>query len=165
VPEQETVERARRDKEAGKAPTTQAGEFVHEEIRHVRSGKHGARSTKQAIAIGLSKARRAGVKLRPPTRGKKKTRQSAARAYRAGQKRRSRRPSGTRSRAISGALKREGRRAATPAALARQARTSARRRTATQRSSAARRAASTKGPARRSAAARKAARTRAKRSR
>src|SRR2546425_6092307 len=98
MPEQETVERAKRDRTAGKAPTTQAGEFVHEEIRHVRLGKHGARSTKQAIAIGLSKARRAGVPLKPPKRGKRKTRQSAARAYRAGQSRRSRRPSATRSR-------------------------------------------------------------------
>jgi hypothetical protein len=163
MPEQETLERAERDKEEGKAPSTQAGEFVREEMHHVREGKHGARSTKQAIAIGLSKARRAGVPLRPPTRGKKKTRQSAARAYKAGQSGRSRRPSARRSRAISQALKREGRGAATPAALARQARTSARRRTATQRSAAARRAARTKGPARRSAAARKAARTRARR--
>jgi hypothetical protein len=163
MPEQETVERAKADRKAGKAPTTQAGEFVHEEMRHVRRGKHGARSTKQAIAIGLSKARRAGVPLKPPKRGKKKTRQSAARAYRAGQSRRSRRPSATRSRAISGALRREGRSAAGRRALARQARSSARRRTASQRSAAARRAARTKGPAERSAAARKAARTRARR--
>jgi hypothetical protein len=63
MPEKRTLDRARADKRAGKAPSTQAGEFVHEEIEHVREGKHGARSTKQAIAIGLSKARRAGVKL------------------------------------------------------------------------------------------------------
>src|SRR5947207_9280944 len=69
MPEKETLERAEKDKEEGKAPSTQAGEFVHEEIEHVREGKHGARSTKQAIAIGLSKARRAGVKLPPPKQG------------------------------------------------------------------------------------------------
>src|SRR5712692_8072182 len=70
MPEKETIERARKDRREGKAPTTQAGEFVHEEIEHIREGKHGARSTKQAIAIGLSKARRAGVKLSPPRKGK-----------------------------------------------------------------------------------------------
>ena len=66
MPEKETLERAREDAREGKAPSTQAGEFVREEMHHVREGKHGARSTKQAIAIGLSKARRAGVKLPPP---------------------------------------------------------------------------------------------------
>ena len=69
MPERQTLERARRDKREGKSPSTQAGEFVHEEIEHIREGKHGARSTKQAIAIGLSKARRAGVKLAPPQKG------------------------------------------------------------------------------------------------
>jgi hypothetical protein len=84
MPERETLERARRDKRAGKAPTTQAGEFVREEIHHVREGKHGARSTKQAIAIGLSKARRAGVTLPPPpASAKARTRKSAASATRA----------------------------------------------------------------------------------
>ena len=78
MPEKQTLERARRDKREGKAPTTQAGEFVREEIHHVREGKHGARSAKQAIAIGLSKARRAGVDLPPPSGGKKSTRRSAA---------------------------------------------------------------------------------------
>src|SRR5262245_26887466 len=83
MPEKKTIERARRDKRQGKAPSTQAGEFVHEEIEHVREGKHGARSTKQAIAIGLSKARRAGVKLKPPAKGKAsmRTRKQAARDY------------------------------------------------------------------------------------
>jgi hypothetical protein len=87
MPEQKTVKRARKAKREGKAPTTQAGEFVREEMEHVRKGKHGARSTKQAIAIGLSKARRAGVKLKPPKRGQtsERTRKSAQRAYRAGQ--------------------------------------------------------------------------------
>ena len=163
MPEQETLKRAEEDKEEGKSSSTQAGEFVREEMHHIREGKHGARSTKQAIAIGLSKARKAGVDLPPPKGGKKKTRESAARAYAQGQSGRSRRPSAKRSRATSRALRREGRQAATPRALARQARTSARRRTATQRSSAARRAAATKGPKGRSAAARKAARTRARR--
>src|SRR5256886_5041682 len=81
MPEEETIERAREDKEEGKAPSTQAGEFVREEMEHIREGKHGARSTKQAIAIGLSKARRAGVKLPPPKKGKatKRTRQQAKR--------------------------------------------------------------------------------------
>src|SRR5918996_956977 len=113
MPEKATVERARRDKRAGKAPTTQAGEFVREEMHHVREGKHGARSTKQAIAIGLSKARRAGVKLpRPPASSKKRTKESAEYAARAGRRGR-KRPSPTRSRAIRRALKREARGAAT----------------------------------------------------
>lgn len=87
MPEKETLRRARKDKAEGKAPSTQAGEFVHEEIKHVRKGKHGAKSAKQAIAIGLSKARRAGVKLPPPPKGRapKETRESAARALRKGQ--------------------------------------------------------------------------------
>src|SRR6266849_8885746 len=88
MPEKETIERARQDKSEGKSPSTQAGEFVREEIHHIREGKHGARSTKQAIAIGLSKARRAGVNLPPPAKGKtsEKTRRSAAHAYAEGQK-------------------------------------------------------------------------------
>src|ERR687889_1968776 len=87
MPERQTLERARKAKREGKAPTTQAGEFVREEIEHVREGKHGARSTRQAIAIGLSKARRAGVKLPPPRKeqASASTRKNAARAYRAGQ--------------------------------------------------------------------------------
>src|SRR2546425_13231009 len=102
MPEQETVERAKRDRTAGKAPSPQAGEFVHEEIRHVRQGKHGARSAKQAIAIGLSKARRAGVKLQPPQEGKStaRTRTQAARDYKKGQKSSGRAASPRRSRAI-----------------------------------------------------------------
>src|SRR5437660_4818468 len=99
MPERKTIERARKAKRQGKAPTTQAGEFIREEFEHIRAGKHGARSTKQAIAIGLSKARRAGVKLPPPKKGEasEKTRQSAARAYRQGQARPNRKPSRTRS--------------------------------------------------------------------
>lgn len=130
MPEKETLERARRAKRQGKAPTTQAGEFVREEMEHIREGKHGARSTKQAIAIGLSKARRAGVKLKPPRKGQtsKRTRESAERAYRTGQSHSRRKPSAKRSRAVKRALKREPRRAASRTALSRQARSAARRR-------------------------------------
>jgi hypothetical protein len=165
MPEKETIERARQDAREGKAPTTQAGEFVREEMHHIREGKHGARSTKQAIAIGLSKARRAGVKLPPPKKGatSEKTRRSAEQAYRKGQSSTRKRPSAKRSRAIRGVLKREGRSAASRRALASQARSAARRRTATSRSAAAKKAARTKGSGGRSAAARKAARTRARR--
>ena len=130
MPERKTIERARKAKREGKAPTTQAGEFVREEIEHVRQGKHGARSTKQAIAIGLSKARRSGVKLKPPKRDQasERTRKSAERAYRAGQSDRPRKPSAKRSRATSRALKREPRRAASRKALSKQARSAATRR-------------------------------------
>jgi hypothetical protein len=164
MPEKATVERARKAKREGKAPTTQAGEFVREEIHHVREGKHGARSAKQAIAIGLSKARRAGVKLPPPERGEatEKTRKSAARAYRAGQRDDDKRASPKRSRAIKSALKRESRSSASRQALAKQAKTAAKKRGAASRSAAARKAVRTKGPAERSAAARKAAATRAR---
>ena len=163
MPDKKTLERAAQDKREGKAPTTQAGEFVREEIEHIREGKHGARSTKQAVAIGLSKARRAGVKLPPPKKGtvSEKTRRGAELAEAAGQ-RGKKSVSPKRSRAIVGALKREGRAAASKPALARQARTAARKRTATERSAAAQKAVRTKGPAERSAAAKKGARTRAR---
>lgn len=163
MPERKTLERAVQDKREGKAPTTQAGEFVREEIEHIREGKHGARSTKQAIAIGLSKARRAGVKLAPPKKGtvSEKTRRGAELAEKSGQRGR-KSASPTRSRAIVGALKREGRAAASKPALAKQARTAARKRTAGERSAAAQKAVRTKGPAQRSAAAKKGARTRAR---
>jgi len=149
MPESDTLERARQDEQQGKAPSTQAGEFVREEMHHIREGKHGARSAKQAIAIGLSKARRAGVKLPPPRKGQTsaKTRKSAASAYRKGQ--RGERVSSRRSQARSKALRHEGRQAASHQALSRQARSAARKR----------------GPASRSAAARRAARTRAQHSR
>jgi len=163
MPEQQTLKRARADKRAGKAPTSQAGEFVREEIHHVREGKHGARSTKQAIAIGLAKARRAGVKLpRPPARAKATTKRSAASAARAG-KQRSKRPAPRRSRATLAALKREGRSAASRQALARQAKSAARRRSPAARRAAAQRAVRTKGPQVRRAAARRAAKTRKRR--
>ena len=130
MPEKKTLERARQAKREGKSPTTQAGEFVREEIHHVREGKHGARSAKQAIAIGLSKARRAGVKLEPPRRGQAsaRTRKSAASAYRAGQSGRRRKPSPGRSRAATRVLKREPKRAASRQALSKQARSAAARR-------------------------------------
>jgi hypothetical protein len=138
------LKRARADKRAGKAPTTQAGEFVREEIHHVREGKHGARSTKQAIAIGLSKARRAGVKLpRPRSSAKASTKQAAKYATRAATRGR-KQPSPRRSRAVRTALKHEGRRAASSQALSRQARSAARRRSHAARSAAARKAARTR---------------------
>jgi hypothetical protein len=164
MPEKETVERARKAQQKGKSGSTQAGEFVREEMHHIREGKHGARSTKQAIAIGLWKARRAGVDLPPPEKGtvSEKTRRSAKRAYQAGQRRKPK-ASRRRSRATELALKREPRNAASKKALSRQARSAARKRTRTERSASARRAAQTKGRRGRSAAARKAARTRARR--
>jgi Family of unknown function (DUF6496) len=145
MPEKEKLERAREDAEEGKSPSTQAGEFVREEIHHVREGKHGARSAKQAIAIGLSKARRAGVKLTPPKKGtaSARTRRQAKRDLAKGRKRTGR-PSARRSRAAERALKKEGRSAASPRALANQARRTARRRTSAQRSAAARKAARTR---------------------
>src|SRR5215470_7943801 len=162
MPEQETLRRAREDEREGKAPSTQAGEFVREEMHHIREGKHGARSPQQAIAIGLSKARRAGVRLRAPRKGRAsaRTRRNAKLALRRGRSRR--KTSVRRSRAIQGALRREGRSAASRPALARQARSASRRRGARARSAAANRAVRTKGPRARSAAARKAARTRAR---
>jgi hypothetical protein len=128
MPEKETVERARRKRREGKAPSTQAGEFVREEIHHIREGKHGARSAKQAIAIGLSKARRAGVPLKPPTTGKRSTKRKAQQDARRGRSAARRRPSPKRARAMLQKLKREGRQAASHRALSRQARTAARRR-------------------------------------
>ena len=130
MPEKETVERAQKDAREGKSPSTQAGEFVREEMHHVREGKHGARSTKQAIAIGLSKARRAGVKLQAPRKGKvsARTRKQAGRNYRKGQSHPAGKPSARRSRATSGALKKEGHNAASRQSLSKQARNSASKR-------------------------------------
>jgi len=164
MPEKRTIERAEQDRREGKSPSTQAGEFVREEMDHIREGKHGARSTKQAIAIGLSKARRAGVKLATPKRGtvSERTRQSAARDAKAA-KRRKAPHSRKRAQATLKALRREGHQAASKRSLATQARGAARRRSAADRSAAAQKAARTKGSTARSAAARKAARTRARR--
>ena len=167
MPEKKTIERARKAKRQGKAPSTQAGEFVRETMEHIRAGKHGARSTKQAIAIGLSKARRAGVKLPPPKKGKtsEKTRHSAERAYRQGQSGHHEKTNPRRSAAITTALRREGHQAASKTALSHQAQAQARHRSPGQRSEIARKAARTRlahqTHAERSAIARKAARTRA----
>ena len=164
MPERRVIERARNDKRAGKAPTTQAGEFVREEIKRIRQGVHGARSPEQAIAIGLSKARRAGVALRAPRKGvvKERTRRKAEYDYEVGQHERSphRRPRV--SRAVSKALKHEPRSSVSPQALSRHAKRAASNRSAASRSAAAQKAMRTKGSAGRSAAARKAARTRAR---
>jgi Family of unknown function (DUF6496) len=132
VPEKKTIERARQDAREGKAPSTQAGEFVREEIEHIREGKHGARSTKQAIAIGLSKARRAGVKLPPPKEGQasETTRTQAKRDLRKGQSHTATKTSAKRSRATTNALKREGRSAASPKALSKQGKQAAAKRRA-----------------------------------
>jgi hypothetical protein len=167
MPERRTMQKARKDKRAGKSTTTQAGEFVHEEIRKVRRGQHGARSPQQAVAIGLSKARRAGVPLRPPRKGKAKasTRRSAGYAYEAGQGKRKTRRRPRVSRAVSQVLKREPRSTTSRAALSKQARRAASRRSATARSAAASKASKTKGARGRSAAAKKAGRTRARRRR
>ena len=169
MPEKKTLERAQEDLREGKGASTAAGEFVWEEMHHIREGKHGARSAKQAIAIGLSKARRAGVPLKPPAKGQasSRTRASATRAYEAGRGRRKPRASSPkRSRAIRRVMKSEGRSAASRSSLSRQAKTSARRRRGTHRSP---RAAAKRGAATRKRmgithkAARKAARTRQRR--
>jgi hypothetical protein len=166
MPEKETIRRAARDKRQGKSASTQAGEFVREEIHHVREGKHGARSTKQAIAIGLAKARRQGVKLPAEKKGeapaatRRKEKQDLA-AGRHPKKSVSRK----RSRATREALNHEGHSAASRSALSRQAKTAAKQRTASDRSAAAKKASRTKGPAKRHAAAKKAARTRARHAR
>jgi len=148
MPERKTLERAARDKREGKSPSTQAGEFVREEMDHIREGKHGARSAKQAIAIGLSKARRAGVALKPPKRGTTSaaTRHSAQlvteRSHSGAQ------PNPTRSQASERALRREGSTAASKTALARQTRASARKRGHADLSMAAKKAARTRSRSR-----------------
>lgn len=130
MPEKKTIERAREDAREGKAPTTQAGEFVREEMEHIRQGKHGARSAKQAIAIGLSKARRAGVKLPPPEPGQtsEATRKQAKRDLKRAATKKVAKPSPKRSRAVTKALKREGHSAASRQALSKQAKQAARKR-------------------------------------
>jgi hypothetical protein len=165
MPRKATIRKARRDKRAGKSPSTQAGEFVREQIDKIRHGEHGARSPQQAIAIGLSEARRAGVDLPPPRKGRTKagTRRSAEYAYEAGQGRRKTRRRPRVSRAVKDVLKREPRSSALRGALSQQAKRAASRRSAASRTAAARKAARTKGAKGRSAAAKKAARTRARR--
>src|SRR5262244_2802335 len=145
MPERKTIERAHEDAREGKSPSTQAGEFVREEMHHVREGKHGASSPQQAIAIGLSKARRAGVKLGPPKRGRSsaKIRKQAERDLAKGRSH-GRRVSSTRSRATTNALKRERHSSASHSALSRQTRGAARRRGRASRHSAAMKAVRTK---------------------
>jgi hypothetical protein len=164
MPEKETLKRARKDKRQGKAASTQAGEFIREEFHHIREGKHGARSPQQAIAIGLSKARRSGVKLRPPRRGRasEATREHAERDVRHGQSQSHHKPSERRSRAVRGALKREGSSAGSHRAISAQSHRAARRRSPAERHRSAVKAAHTRTRALRSRSARKAARTRAR---
>ncbi len=164
MPDKETIERAQEDEREGKSPSTQAGEFVREEMHHIREGKHGAASTKQAIAIGLSKARRAGVQLDAPKQGStsSETRKKAQQDLRKGASGRKTTPSRTRSRATSQALKKEGHSAASKKSLSRQARTAARARGASSRHEAAMKAVRTKGAGGRSQAAKKAAGTRSR---
>ena len=144
MPDKETLERAEEDKREGKSPSTQAGEFVREEIEHVREHKHGARSAKQVIAIGLSKARRAGVKLPPPKNASKETRDQAARETRKAKSAGKTKTSAKRSRAASRKLKREGHSAASKLALSRHARSAAAKRSSASRSRSARKAAATR---------------------
>ena len=144
MPEKETLERARKDKREGKAASTQAGEFVREEIEHIREGKHGARSTKQAIAIGLSKARRAGVDLPPSKGSSEETKEQAERDLEKGAAGGTKKTSAKRSRATRTALKRESRSVATKRALSKQARSASKRRSAADRSRAAKKAARTR---------------------
>ena len=162
MPEESTIERAEEDKREGKSPSRQAGEFVREEMDHIREGKHGARSPQQAIAIGLSKARRAGVKLPPPKKGrvKESTRQSAEREYRKGQAHARKKTPKRISRIREEVLKREPRSSASHSALSKQAKRAAQARGKASLKAAARKAVRTKGPQVLKAEARKAARTR-----
>jgi hypothetical protein len=171
MPEQKTINRAHADKRAGKSSSTQAGEFVKEQIDKVRAGKHGVRSARQAIAIGLSEARRAGVAVKSPRKGaaSEATRKKAEKDNAAGQRKSATRKSASsestakRSRAATQALKRESTAGASRTALSKQTKEAAARRPVASRSAAAKKAAATKGAAGRSAAARKAAHTRASR--
>jgi hypothetical protein len=142
MPDQETIERAREDAREGKSPSTQAGEFVREEIHHVREGKHGARSPQQAIAIGLSKARRAGVKLAPP-KGPVALRKKAEEDIQAGENPRHKK-SAKRAKAITHALEREPKSTTSRKAMSGQAKSSAVRRGKRSRSEAAQKAARTR---------------------
>ena len=172
MPEKRTLKRAQEDKKQGKSPSTQAGEFVREEMDHIRKGKHGARSAKQAIAIGLSKARRSGVAVKPPGEGKASaaTRKKAEHDVKAGSKTGGKKTShasaskestAKRSKTTTRTLKKEGHSAASKSSLSKQAHSAASKRSSSERSAAAKKGAATKGAAGRSAAAKKAARTRA----
>lgn len=166
MPDQETTEKAKEDLREGKSPSTAAGEFVHEEIEHVREGKHGASSPKQAIAIGLSKARRAGIPLKPPSKesssASPSVRKRAERDYEKGQSGEGTKPSPRRSQARKKALKKEPKSTVSRAALSKQTRTAAKKRSASSRRTAAKKAARTKGKSGLRGAAKKGARTRAR---
>jgi hypothetical protein len=153
MPVKETLDRARKDKPEGKARSTQAGEFVREEMDHIREGKHGAKNTKQAIAIGLNKARAAGVDLKPPRKGRTsdKTRKSAESAYRKGHSAKKKSTSSRRSKAVENALKKMPKSAASKKALSKQAKSAAKRRSASSRSAAAKKAARTRAHERKAA--------------
>ena len=144
MPDKETLGRAKQDLREGKATSTAAGEFVREEIEHVREGKHGARSPQQAIAIGLSKARRAGVSLEPPKSGSKEVRERAEREYEEGQEHPGKKPAAKRSHSRKPAMKREPKSTASRAALSRQGKRASTKRSAASRSAAATRAARTR---------------------
>jgi hypothetical protein len=144
MPEKETIKRAKQDLREGKAPSTAAGEFVREEIEHVREGKHGARSPQQAIAIGLSKARRAGVPLGPPKTGSKEMRDKAQREYEEGQEHPGKKLSSKRSHSRKTAMKREPKSTTSRTALSRQGKRASAKRSSASRSAAAKRAAKTR---------------------
>ena len=144
MPEEEAIERAREDEREGKSPSNQAGEFVREEMEHIREGEHGARSPEQAIAIGLSKARRAGVELPPPKRGPQRIKHQATRDLAKGRAGRRKKPSRKRSRATKRALKRESRRSASRRSLSKHAKRAAGQRSTRSRSAAAKKAARTR---------------------
>ncbi|HWD40028.1 MAG TPA: DUF6496 domain-containing protein [Fimbriimonas sp.] len=165
MPDKETIKKARELKREGKSASTQAGEFVKAEIDRIREGEHGARSTKQAIAIGLSEARRAGVNLPLPKKGKysDEVREKAQHDLEKGKEDPDAKPNPARSKAIIKALKKEGKNAASHAALSRQAKSAANKRTAAERSASAKKAAASRTPEERSASAKKAAATRKRR--
>jgi hypothetical protein len=144
MPERKTIERAEEDLQEGKAASTAAGEFVREEIEHVREGKHGARSPQQAIAIGLSKARRAGIPLAPPKSGSKAVKERAEREYEEGQAHPGQKPSPERSHSTEAALKREPKSTASHDALSRQTKRASAKRSAASRSASAKKAAKTR---------------------
>jgi hypothetical protein len=146
MPDKKTIDKAKKDKAEGKSASTQAGEFVRAEIEKIREGEHGARSTKQAIAIGLSEARRAGVNLPPPKKGKygDDVREKAEHDLEKGREDPNHKPSPTRSKAVLKALRKEGTNAASHAALSRQAKSVANKKTAAERSAIAKKAAKTR---------------------
>lgn len=162
MPERKSIKRAKQDIKEGKAPSTAAGEFVHEEIEHVRKGKHGARSPQQAIAIGLSNARRAGIPVAPPKKGntKKSTREKAKREQEQGSFNQKHAPSSRASRARKRVLQKEPHSSASYSSLSKHAHASSHKRTAEERHEAAMKAVRTKGQKGLHEAAEKAALTR-----